>query len=76
MQMHKIICPFYTTTKMPHATATVAKIALRWRSNASFSFMLFAQYKTTNLTAVSNHCHAAFPAKDVCVKQSHDQWRN
>ena len=53
-------------------TTTVAKIALSWRSNSPFSFvLLFTQYKTTKLTAVSSHCVAAFSAKDVCVQQSH-----
>jgi len=36
---------FYATSKMPEVTATVTKIPLRWRINASFSFMLlFTQY--------------------------------
>jgi len=57
MHVHKMLCPFYTITKMPHVTATVAKIALCWRSNACFSIMpLFTQHKTKWLTAISSHC--------------------
>jgi len=64
MNVHKTLCPSYTITKMLLVTATVVKIALRWRSNASFSFMLlFKQYKTTKLTAISSHCLAAYSAK-------------
>ena len=33
----------------PAATAAVAKIALRWRSNASFSFMLLFTLHRTKL---------------------------
>jgi len=29
MYVHKTFCPFYTITKMPRVTATVAEIALR-----------------------------------------------
>jgi len=55
---------------MRRVTATVAKIALRWRSNASFSFMLlFTQYKTTRLTTISSHCLAAFSTKDQNFRQ-------
>jgi len=36
---------------------------IRWRSYASFSLrLLFTQYKTTWLTAISSHCLAALPA--------------
>jgi len=77
MHVHKTLCAFYTKTKLPRVTATVAKIALSWRSNASFSFtlLLFTQYKTTKLTAISSHYLAAFSAKNVCVQQSH-MWQN
>jgi len=40
-------------------------------SNISFSLILvFTQYKTTWLTAISSHCLVALPAKDVYVQQS------
>jgi len=31
MDVHKTLYSFYTTKKMPHVTATVAKNALRWQ---------------------------------------------
>jgi len=31
MDVHKTLYPFYTTKKMPHVMATVAKKALRWQ---------------------------------------------
>jgi len=48
----RFVLSTYTTKKMPYFTATLTKIALHWRSNASFSLMLlFTQYKTTWLTS-------------------------
>jgi len=35
------------------------------------AMLLFTQYETTWTTAISGHCLAALPAKDVCVQQSH-----
>jgi len=31
MDVHKTLYPFYTTEKMPHVMAAVAKNALRWQ---------------------------------------------
>jgi len=56
--------PFHTAKKMPHVTATVTKIALCRRSNASDSLMLlFTQFQTALLTAISSRCLAALLAK-------------
>jgi len=64
MDVHKMLYTFYTTKKMAHVTAKITKIALRWRSSASFSLMLlFTQYETTWLAAISSYCIAALPAK-------------
>jgi len=60
MYVHETLHPFYTTKKMAYVTATVTNIVL-----------LFTQYKTMGLTAISSHCLAALPAKDVCVQQAH-----
>jgi len=72
MHVHTTLCPFYTTTKMPPATAAIAKIAFRWRSNTSLSFTILFTLRSTKLRSlplsavpVSQH------AKDVCVQQSH-----
>jgi len=42
------ISPRYTTA----ATAAVAKIAIRWRSNASFGFMLLFTLHSTKLRSL------------------------
>jgi len=64
MAVHKTLYPFYTTKKMPHVTATATKIALRLRSNASFSLMLFHYcIRVRCFTAINSHCLAAIPAK-------------
>jgi len=44
MHVHKTLCPFYTITKMPPATARVTKIALRWRLGAAM--LLFTLHST------------------------------
>jgi len=31
MDVHKTLNPFYTTKKMPHVMATVAKNGIRWQ---------------------------------------------
>jgi len=35
------------------------------------AMLLFPQYNTTWLTAISSHCLAALTAKEACVQQSH-----
>jgi len=40
MHVHKTLYPFYTITKMCPCYGSSRKSPLRWRSNASFSFML------------------------------------
>jgi len=42
MAVNKTVYPFYMAEIMPYVSATATKIALRWRSNASFSLMLFS----------------------------------
>jgi len=34
-----------------------------------FTHAFFTQYKTTCFSAISGHCLAALPAKDVCIQQ-------
>jgi len=52
---------------MPHVTATITKIALRWRSNAHLLLMLlFTQYKTMWVTAEPSRC---ISCQDVRVQQ-------
>jgi len=42
IDVHKTLYPLCTTKKMRYVTASVTNIALRWRSNGSFSLMLFS----------------------------------
>jgi len=66
MDFHKTLCPFYITKKMPCVTATVTKIALRWRNHASFhTVKKFVTYRYQQSLYRCITCH------DVCILQSH-----
>ena len=59
MRVHITLYPFCTTKKITHVTATVPKIRF---VGSKVSFTL---HKSMWLTAISSHCLAALPARDV-----------
>jgi len=47
------------------------KYAISWQQCFCSFMLLSTQYKTTWLTAISSHCLAALPVKNICVQQMH-----
>jgi len=58
MDVHKTLRHFCTIKKTPYVTATVTKIALHWRSNASFHNVKPRGLPLSAITCetISNHC--------------------